>query len=465
MSLVHDELARFSAWFWPTLVTHLWQATLFTMLVLLATLALKRGPARVRCALWLLAALKFMVPAALLALLARLAGVAELFGGGSTKAMLFFQQLIEPFAFLGRYEITVDAGSAGHAEIYCALTIIWLAGSIALFAVWLWRRRASAQFVKRAVRLDVGREIEALERARRRLRMKDKPSLLLSPDRMEPGVWGILRPVIVLPEAIVEHLSEEELETMLSHELMHIKRRDNFSGHMQAALCCLFWFHPLVWLINHRLLAEREQACDEKVLELGGAPEAYASSILKVVRFCNGWRMAGASGATGSNLRRRIKNIMDGNTKRRFTVWQRALCAGLAALAVILSVAGGLFGFGETGGAHAVESKGERSVSAAATRGQDKMTKGKPVSIPQPVYPEEAKKKGIFGTVEVEIEINEEGKVSSARATAGPVELRASAEEAAGKAVFEPTTVNNKPVKVSGSLSFKFALDKKEGEN
>ena len=75
-------------------------------------------------------------------------------------------------------------------------------------------------------------------------------------------------------------------------------------------LCCLLWFHPLVWLIDREMLNERESACDEAVIGLGSGCEIYASSLLKVLRFCLGWKVAGVSYAAGSNLRRRVDRIM-----------------------------------------------------------------------------------------------------------------------------------------------------------
>jgi len=163
---------------------------------------------------------------------------------------------------------------------------------------------------------------------------------------------------------------------------------------------------------------------------------------------------------------------MNGNTNRKFAAWQRALSAAVAAMAIILSIAAGLFGFSRNDSARAQRAEAQTtSVRQAVTEssgevseraGQDEVAGGKVISVPKPVYPPEAKKKGIAGTVEVEIAINEEGKVTSAHATLGPTELRASAEEAARKALFEPATVKNKPVKVSASLSFEFSLDEKK---
>ena len=78
MSAPHELLARASAWLWPALANHLWQATLFAALVLGATLLLRGAPARLRYALWLIASLKFAVPAALFAYAAAPLGLDKL---------------------------------------------------------------------------------------------------------------------------------------------------------------------------------------------------------------------------------------------------------------------------------------------------------------------------------------------------------------------------------------------------
>jgi len=81
------------------------------------------------------------------------------------------------------------------------------------------------------------------------------------------------------------------------------------------------------------------------VIEVCRLPEAYASSILKVVRFCFGWRVAGVTGAaSGSNLRRRIENIMTSrNPKRRAGIASRVLAVALVALALLVLVAAGVY--------------------------------------------------------------------------------------------------------------------------
>lgn len=74
----------------------------------------------------------------------------------------------------------------------------------------------------------------------------------------------------------------------------------------------------------------------------------------------------------------------------------------------------------------------------------------------EPIYPEEAKKKGISGSVVVKVTVDEEGNVISANALKGHKLLRKAAIEAAKGWKFSPTSLSGKPVKVVGTLSFFF---------
>ncbi len=83
---------------------------------------------------------------------------------------------------------------------------------------------------------------------------------------------------------------------------------------------------------------------------------------------------------------------------------------------------------------------------------------GKALKKAQPKYPKEAKKARVEGTVKVNIVVDEKGRVVKADAVSGDVLLREAAEKAALKWRFEPTLLFGKPVKVTGLLSFNFAL-------
>jgi len=97
----------------------------------------------------------------------------------------------------------------------------------------------------------------------------------------------------------------------------------------------IFWFHPLVWWIETRLVEERERACDEEVLRVTGEPEVYAQGILNVCKFYLESPLVCVSGITGADLRKRIDEIMIHRAAHKLD-WTRKLLlitAGTAALA------------------------------------------------------------------------------------------------------------------------------------
>lgn len=400
----YEWVARASAWWWPRFADHLWQTTLFAFVILAAAFVLKRGPARWRHAFCLIAAAKFLVPAVFFVLLAQQIGLDSLSffraNQETPETALLVYGITEPAAaFAATYEVTIVAASAVRQQrVYFALTAIWLTGVVAILLLWGIRRRGLRRALRRGRNVRSGREWQALERARRALHWQDEIGLVISPLKIEPAVWRVWRPTVVLPESIAVHLDDEELEAIMLHELVHIQRRDNLIGNLQVALCAVLWFHPLVWFISRRLFDEREQACDEKVLEICRAPEAYASSILKVVRFSFGWRVAGVTGAaSGSNLRRRIENIMStGNTKRRAGRASRLLAATLVGLALLILVAAGIYTRPRTANAAAKETAIKvadnneglaLATDAVADQEASKKTKEEPKAPPAPPAP------------------------------------------------------------------------------
>jgi len=155
-----------------------------------------------------------------------------------------------------------------------------------------------------------------------------------SATRLEPGVFGVFRPVLLLPEGIAGRLTPAQLKTILAHELCHVRRRDNLAAAIHMAVEAIFWFHPLVWWIGARLVEERERACDEEVLRLGSEPEVYAAGILNVCKFYLESPLACASGVTGSDLKKRIEAIMTKRILLRMT-FARKLMLGAAGIATL----------------------------------------------------------------------------------------------------------------------------------
>ena len=169
----------------------------------------------------------------------------------------------------------------------------------------------------------------------------DDLAVLSSPSMPEPGVVGIRRPRLLLPEGIVERLTPAQLRALIAHERCHIRCHDNLAAAIHMAVEALFWFHPAVWWIEARLVDERERACDEAVLRSGGRPSDYAEGILEVCRQSVGLQLACVAGVSGSNLRARVEAIMRNEIGRPMTRGRRWALAVAVVAAVGGPVAGG----------------------------------------------------------------------------------------------------------------------------
>ena len=336
---LHQTLADWAQWFWPLLLNHLWQATLFALLVRLAAAALKGSSARVRHAVWWLALLKFMLPGTLLLWAAQRIGmklfwrtmpVMETFGAARLL------RIVEPLAPSGGSDALLDAS---HPELYCGLTALWFLGFGVLLLRWGWQRLRFVRVLHAGGVAATAHEATALRRVCAALGVRRGLALLVSAQVKEPGLWRIWRPVVILPAGLSAQLSEAELDAVLAHEVMHYRRCDNLLSLAQLLVCFVFWFHPLVWWLDRRLLAEREFACDEGVIACGNAPQLYAASLWKVAQFGMGWAVAGAARATGSNLPRRIQKMLTTNYETKPALRRRVLAPLTVALLLACAAA------------------------------------------------------------------------------------------------------------------------------
>lgn len=320
------------------LCNHLWQTTIFAGMAGLLALALRKNRARARYWLWLAASVKFLLPFAMLVSIGN--QFAWRHSSIEPKGQLYsaMEEVTQPFAPSASTVISSPAPHAsfpGSAHLLSGLLgSAWFVGCVAVFFVWLlrWRRVSSA--MREAVPLTRGREVEALRRLEHAEGVRQKIAIRLSKTLLQPGVFGIVRPVLMWPERISERLDDAQLETILAHEVWHVRRRDNLAAALHMVVEAIFWFHPAVWWLGGRLIEERERACDEQVLVLGGAPKAYAEGILKVCEFCVEAPLACMSGVLGSDLKKRIFRIMSGHAAVKLD-FSRKLLLAVAGVAVI----------------------------------------------------------------------------------------------------------------------------------
>jgi hypothetical protein len=158
---------------------------------------------------------------------------------------------------------------------------------------------------------------------------------------LEPGVIGWMRPVLLLPADIEDHLTRPQIEAIVAHELCHVRRFDNMTAAIHMLVEAIFWFHPLVWWLGARLIDERERACDEHVLRTVGTPGLYAQGILNVCKRYVQSPLASVSGVGSANVRQRIEAILANRTGEATGLWQKMLLSALMLCVLIVPLAAG----------------------------------------------------------------------------------------------------------------------------
>lgn len=340
------------------IVNHLWQSTLVMLVAWLLILVLRRNQARTRYWVWMTASLKLFLPFSLLTAIGgwlRPASVSPRENPQFASAMV---RMADPFLTGMHTQKIFTESIPASARISAALhhgspwpeifIVVWLCGLFFLLLRWMRDWRAIHATLRSATRISLPIDVPVFATS--------------SP--IEPGIVGIFRPVLLLPEQIVDRVPAPQLRSILAHETCHVRRHDNLTAAMHMAAEAIFWFHPAVWWIERCLIEERERACDEAVLQLGNEAEVYAESILNVCRIYTESRIPCVSGITGSDLKQRIRRIMAKPAALKLDLPRKLLLGSVAIAALSLPMAFGLMHLTEV---HAQSAAANRSTNIAAT--------------------------------------------------------------------------------------------------
>jgi GWxTD domain-containing protein len=207
------------------------------------------------------------------------------------------------------------------------LAPVWLVGAFLFqmhcLASWLAAGRLRRAGVYRAA----DAWVQTLERLKERLQISKTVTLLESCCAEIPVVIGHLRPVILMPAGLLAGLPPEQIESILLHELAHIRRMDYLVNLIQTIVEGLLFYHPAVWWISSAIRTERENCCDDLVVETNGDAHGYATALAALAQ--NRWGAHEAAlAATGGNLGKRIRRLLSQPELPRTTV-APVLAAGI----------------------------------------------------------------------------------------------------------------------------------------
>jgi bla regulator protein blaR1 len=324
---------------------HLWQSTLFALATALLTFFFRNSHARVRYWLWLAASVKFLIPFSLFISI----GSSIDFSWRQSvliphTAVSYVENFSQPFGSIGEpTEIPATAKPDQINWIPIILAAIWFIGAIAVSLFYLAGGRNVSAAVRESALLKDHRLYEILQALELRSRCRKRIKLTFSSSTIEPGVFGIFQPILVMPKEIAEQLNDAELEAIVAHEVAHVCRRDNFFSALHMLIEALFWFHPIVWWLGAKLVQERESACDEEVLRLGKDPQAYAEGIVKICEFFVASPLACVAGVSGSDIKKRIHAIMTHRLGVKLSMAKKITLAMASAFTLAFPIYIGLF--------------------------------------------------------------------------------------------------------------------------
>ena len=236
-----------------------------------------------------------------------------------------------------------------------------------------------------------------------KLRVKHLVVLAESTRIQAPIVIGYLKPMVLIPVGMWSGLSIDQLESVIAHELMHIKRGDYLVNVIQSFLEGLYFFNPSVWILSGIVRREREHCCDDEVVRLIGNPLVYAQALatLEEIRLSK----SGLSVALADDKREllnRIKRIME-KSVHRYSNRERVIPAVL--LAILLVCASWITMQPATPNEGDVIQEGKATIVLSDTTKKNrnaKQRRGKAVDHMLPVFPDDEINEEVDVTVELD---------------------------------------------------------------
>lgn len=281
-----------------TLVDFLWQGALVTALYALARALLHGTRARLFAGHIALLALGTMP---LLTLVGQLSSPQPAAIGAVADAHL-------PEAVLAAVVSGIGEGTVWRWHYW--LVAGWAAG-VTVLSLRLWTQwRRLRHLCRSAVPLGPAWQAR-FEALKRRLGVRWRVGLRAGTDIAVPMLIGVLRPTILLPAALLARLPADQVELVLLHELVHLRRFDPLLNLVQTAIVTVLFYHPAVHWIARKVDEDRELRCDEEVMTAGGDRLLYARVLVTLAEAGMPQAPGPALAATGGVLLERVERIVE----------------------------------------------------------------------------------------------------------------------------------------------------------
>ncbi|MCD2224462.1 M56 family metallopeptidase [Listeria cossartiae] len=218
------------------------------------------------------------------------------------------------------------------------LDYLWLIWLVVFLFIFIYRIASYRNFKKYvfsgAQKVEDLAQLDILAGIIDELGIKKSVELMINPLISSPIFLGLRKNVIVIPD---KSFLEEELHYIFRHELVHCKRKDMYYVWGMQLFACVYWFNPLVYLMNKRIQKDRELACDEAVL--AALPESkhigYGDTLLSSLAKSGNYKESYVAVSLHENtkaLKERLGFIANYRTKAKsgkviFLMFLMVLCA------------------------------------------------------------------------------------------------------------------------------------------
>lgn len=232
------------------------------------------------------------------------------------------------------------APSRGGVPWTWLLVATWLGGVVIVLSRIAMGAVRVHMLGRRGWSIERGWPVPLVRRLCTELGIERRVRLLEGESATMPLTWGVVRPVVLLPSTAAEWPAGR-LETVLRHELAHVRRLDVMTQLIAEIACALHWFNPLVWLVAKRLRIEREMACDDDVLASGSPPSEYAADLVALARSLRpgAASYAAVAMAQPAYLKDRVHALLDDERRRGGVRVTHALAASATSLLVVAPLA------------------------------------------------------------------------------------------------------------------------------
>lgn len=217
----------------------------------------------------------------------------------------------------------------------------WIMG-VVLLSLWHMTTWSISRRLLKDTELASGDVQRLFARSKRRLGMSKKTiELRVSRYAWAPMVVGWFRPVILLPVSVLTALTPHELESILIHELAHVRRHDYTLNLLQVAIETVLFFHPCVWWLSRRIRIEREYRADDVAIQYGAGPEIYVHSLLRIAETCRSQShvTVAATGGSLADRAARLLGVTTESTRRRHRAGNALLALAIAITVVLAGLA------------------------------------------------------------------------------------------------------------------------------